>query len=452
MFTIVGADGKEYGPVTADQIRQWMAENRLTRDMQARRDGETAWQRLGDFSEFAPPADSSATTPVSPVVPPAGGATTPANVAANPAGPSPAVPATPSEPAAPLAPEPLVFTGKWDEYFKIWIVNVLLTIVTLGIYAAWAKVRKRRYFYANTRLFGHTFEYLADPVKILYGNLIVGAIFLTLQFSPLVSLYLYFAVALVFLVAVPWFIVRALMFNARNTAWRGLRFNFSGTYGPAAMVFLLWPLMVPFTFGLLMPVVVQKQKTFLVNRHSFGASPFAFNGSVEAFFKIYGVALLFFLPVILGYFAAIFAMVAAGMNRPPGFLPLPFGGIGPTEIVVIAAVLGVFLLATAGTVYLRSRVFNLVWNHTVIAGNRFVATMRMRDLFKLHLVNTLAIVFTLGLMYPWAAVRMAKFQLASVRVLPAGNVDAFVAAAQPPVGAMGEAASDFFDFDIGFGA
>ena len=55
------------------------------------------------------------------------------------------------------APSPVQrfeFTGSGSEYFKIWIVNVLLTIVTLGIYSAWAKVRRLRYFYNNTRFAG----------------------------------------------------------------------------------------------------------------------------------------------------------------------------------------------------------------------------------------------------------------------------------------------------------
>lgn len=44
------------------------------------------------------------------------------------------------------------FRGTAKEYFKIWIVNVLLSIVTFGIYSAWAAVRTRRYFYGNTVL------------------------------------------------------------------------------------------------------------------------------------------------------------------------------------------------------------------------------------------------------------------------------------------------------------
>ena len=42
------------------------------------------------------------------------------------------------------------FTGNASEYFGIWIVNLLLSIVTFGIYTAWAKVRRLRYFYGNT--------------------------------------------------------------------------------------------------------------------------------------------------------------------------------------------------------------------------------------------------------------------------------------------------------------
>lgn len=58
------------------------------------------------------------------------------------------------QPQGPRPPEQLQFTGKGSEYFGIWIVNLLLTILTLGIYSAWAKVRRLQYFYRNTQLAG----------------------------------------------------------------------------------------------------------------------------------------------------------------------------------------------------------------------------------------------------------------------------------------------------------
>ena len=64
------------------------------------------------------------------------------------------------------------FEGSATEYFKIWIVNVLLAIVTLGVYSAWGKVRTESYFYGNTIVNGSSFRYTGDPVKILKGRII----------------------------------------------------------------------------------------------------------------------------------------------------------------------------------------------------------------------------------------------------------------------------------------
>src|SRR6187402_1366842 len=77
---------------------------------------------------------------------------------------------------------PFEFRGDGGEYFRIWIVNLLLTIVTLGIYSAWAKVRRLRYFYGNTYLDGHSFEFHGRPLAILKGRLIVFGAYLLFVF------------------------------------------------------------------------------------------------------------------------------------------------------------------------------------------------------------------------------------------------------------------------------
>ena len=56
------------------------------------------------------------------------------------------------------------------EYFRIWIVNLLLTVATLGIYSAWAKTRRLQYFYRNTHLAGASFDFRGDPKAILRGR------------------------------------------------------------------------------------------------------------------------------------------------------------------------------------------------------------------------------------------------------------------------------------------
>lgn len=433
MFTIIGSDGKEYGPVSARQINDWIAANRLTPAMQARRENETEWRAIGSFpeiTELAPIGPDGALPPVHPV---------PADSFGISAGN-----------AAPRGPEPVVFSGNWQDYFKIWIVNLLLTVVTLGIYAAWAKVRKQRYFYAHTRIFGHSFEYLADPKKILVGNLIVGGSFMLLAFSQTISPVLYVVLALILAVFVPLLIVRALSFNARNTAWRGLRFNFTGAYGESLKAFLLRPLLMVVTLGFALPWIARKQKEFVVNRHAFGTTPFALSGTTADFYKIYARAALFFLPLIVAYIGmiALFIMAAAKQagkpKGPPPIDPAAFGVLGLVFLIALP-------LALVGASYFRARMFTYLWNHTTLAGHRFVATMRARSLLRLTLVNTFATALTAGLMHPWASIRLAQFQADSVKVLAADDLDAFVSAAQPVGGAVGDSAGDFLNFDVGFG-
>ena len=69
------------------------------------------------------------------------------------------------------------FTGDASEYFGIWIVNLFLSIVTLGIYSPWAKVRKKRYFYGHTWVADSNFEYHGNPIAILEGSFTAAAYF-----------------------------------------------------------------------------------------------------------------------------------------------------------------------------------------------------------------------------------------------------------------------------------
>ena len=131
----------------------------------------------------------------------------------------------------PTSTKPFMFHGTAKEYFGIWIVNVLLTIITLGIYSAWAKVRRQRYFYGNAELDGHGFEYLATPKQILIGRIIVFAILigynLVANFFPIASLFLF----VLFLIALPELFRRGMRFNARVTSYRNVRFDFEGIAG-----------------------------------------------------------------------------------------------------------------------------------------------------------------------------------------------------------------------------
>ena len=123
---------------------------------------------------------------------------------------------------------PIEFTGSGSEYFRIWIVNVLLTLLSLGLYFPWAKVRRMRYFHANTLVGGDALDYHADPKKMFKGYVLVGLMFglysVAGSFSPMAGL-----VALLIVAALwPALFKSAMQFRLANTSWRGLRFAFEG--------------------------------------------------------------------------------------------------------------------------------------------------------------------------------------------------------------------------------
>lgn len=72
MFSILGADGKEYGPVAADKVREWIIGGRANLQTKARRVEETDWKTLGEFPEFAAASSASAHPPAVPTMAPGG--------------------------------------------------------------------------------------------------------------------------------------------------------------------------------------------------------------------------------------------------------------------------------------------------------------------------------------------------------------------------------------------
>lgn len=208
---------------------------------------------------------------------------------------------------------PVVFTGKAGEYFGIWIVNLLLSVVTFGIYSAWAKVRRKKYFYNNTLVDGVGFDYHANPIAILKGRIIAFVLFVLYSvlsgFSPIAGALLGLALFL----ALPWIIVRGMTFNARNSSHRGLRFDFDGKYGEAALVFIGYTLLIFITLGLAIPFVAQRSHKFVVDHHKFGASHFQMNALVKDFYMIYlklfGVIFAIGLVVSLGINALVEGMM-----------------------------------------------------------------------------------------------------------------------------------------------
>jgi len=197
---------------------------------------------------------------------------------------------------------PIMFEGKAGKYFGIWIVNLLLSLITFGIYSAWAKVRRKKYFYNNTLIDNVGFDYHANPKAILKGRIIAFILFALYVYGKSSSPILAGIVVLLFFLALPWLVVRGSIFNSRNTSHRGLRFDFVGTVRQAARVYMKLPILTGLTLGLMAPYAAHERKQFLMNNHRFGLSHFNMSRVVKQFYKVY---LIVFIVPLIGILAAI---------------------------------------------------------------------------------------------------------------------------------------------------
>jgi uncharacterized membrane protein YjgN (DUF898 family) len=343
---------------------------------------------------------------------------------------------------------PFVFTGNAAEYFRIWIVNIFLSIITLGIYSAWAKVRKLRYLYGNTNLDGAAFEYTADPLKILKGRVIAVvalAIFGSSQAIPV----LYIILAILIFLAVPWLVVKSRMFNLANTRHRNVRFNFASAYSKSANVFILGPILSYVTLGLGYPWYVARKSKFLVDNTRYGTLPMKLSTQTGQFYPIFIILFLGSIGVliVLGILAAVFI---GGSFFLAGAKSAAAADLGLFALLPFIVVGLIYILAMVGArSYMQSAIGNLIWNNASLGEHRFQSSLKFTDMLRINFVNTLAIVFSFGLLIPWATIRSLRYRLQNTSLVAHGSLDDIAAAEQQNANAVGEEIGDFFNVDIG---
>ncbi len=376
--------------------------------------------------------------------------------------------------APPPAPQRFTphFMGTGGEYFRIWIVNVALTIATLGIYAAWAKVRTRRYFYSHTVVGGRPFDYLGQPKAILVGHIvIIGAIAVSSLFKnlyPLIGSVSGLGVWALF----PFLMYKAHRFKAFNSSYRGIRFGFNGTVGEAYKVYLLIPvvffavtagigflatlesgaalLLMPLAavvsgFGWLVvyPFWVFKQKDYTFENTSYGTLRALFTPELKSFYRAYGGGLAIVVVVVV---AAVLPFGAAIAVLTQSLKEAPWAGTW-LAFVPILLVMSIFVLVQQ---YLYARITNHCWNSFRLGSLTFEADLSARTLVFIRLTNILAILATFGLAAPWARVRRTRYLVSCFTVIAPRGLEDISASQLTADSAVGDAAADFFDWDVGW--
>ncbi|UMO87954.1 DUF898 domain-containing protein [Pectobacterium sp. PL64] len=336
------------------------------------------------------------------------------------------------------------FHGKAGEYFAIWLVNALLTIITLGIYSAWATVRRRRYFYGNTEINGDRFDYHADPIQILKGRLLVIAgiilFYIILSFSPVLAT----VIALAFAALVPIIVIRNWRYDAIMSSYRGIRFNYHCQTGRAYWVLLLCPILLLLAFYAVLavamfigmqsdsPIIItlivlalvvpgfaavngimkMMQLDLYVNNLFFGKTAFKAELTKAAFIKFALISLLIFVPFLIAalsfmgsFFFTLYQIIMMGADSETIAMMLLSNAFN-FIMMFIVALLGVLVSSSYLVVAQRNYLFNQT---SLNGGVKLHSSMQTLSYMGLLITNSLITIFSLGWAAPVAEIRHARY-------------------------------------------
>jgi len=288
----------------------------------------------------------------------------------------PAMGLRPPEPPAAAATagvRRLVFHGTAGSLFGIQAVNVLFTLLTLGVYYFWGKARVRAYLLGASELEGDRLAYHGTGAELLIGFLkglvvfVVPVALLTVVpqlygVPEAVTSALSMLVYLLGLLLVPLAMVGARRYRLSRSSWRGVRFSFRGSAREFVGIFVVGTILTSLTLGIYYPVFVTRRQAFMISHSYFGSRKFDFDGRGRELIGPFLVMLLLFLPTLgLSWF------------------------------------------------WFSARRTRFFTGHTRFGATRFRSTVTGGRLAWLTISNVLAIVGTLGLAWPWTVVRSVRF-------------------------------------------
>lgn len=310
-------------------------------------------------------------------------------------------------------PEPIGFTGRIGGFIGLAIGNLLLSIVTLGIYRFWAKTKVRRHLWERTSFLGEPLEYRGRGIEKFIGALIVFAVlvvplviiqlimvsFKAAGYPPALAgfffLPLYFGLLWLFGVG----IYRSQRYMFSRTAWRGIRGgmrNGGWSYGGLYLKMLLLQMV---TFGFAMPYATTRLWNARMNDAMFGSLPLSADAQWRPLFRRFAAAwvgALVIYVVMLGVVFASFGSQFAAMK--PGAPPPADPGAIIATVFKIYAIFIVGGLAIALVMFgYYAAMLRELYGRTRIGSMGLKLAVTTGDLLRFSFGNIAIVVFTLGL-------------------------------------------------------
>ena len=350
-------------------------------------------------------------------------------------------------------PRRLFFHGSGYELFEIWIVNLSYTLLTLGVYYFWAKVRVRMYLLSRLEFDDHPFVYHGTGKELLVGwgkaTLVITvplSLPILLNANLTIRTLSSLLVAGLTLTLFQFVRVWSHAYRLSRISWRSIRFSFKGTARQSIKIFAKGTLLTVITAGLYYPFYVTEQRRFMTSYSFVGNTPFEFSGRGRDVLKIYAQAVLLgtVWGVLLVLLLAFALFIVSGLVAPwlsPRMQQL-------TNLAMALLILGIVLL------YLKSVIFSdqqrYFWSRTSVGTASFRSTMPTESLFWFKVANVGLLIASLGLAWPWVRTRNLRFFFDHFMVegpIELADIDQQTA----PPNAMGEEFTGFFEAGLDLG-
>ena len=302
------------------------------------------------------------------------------------------------------------YDGRTGQVYKIWILNILMTIITLGIYYFWGKTRMRKYLLGSFSLAGDHFEYHGTGGELFKGFLKALPIMILLFVVP--GLVLGEDSPLILLVIPPIYyiysiaIYSATRYRFSRTTWRGIRAMLGGDTLKYANLCFRRGLLNFVTLGFAIPHSDIAKHKYIIENTYFGSLKAEYKGSGSVIFGAHIKSLLM-VPV----FMIFFGILIGG----PFFL-LMMAELLPNQIMPLLFVLGYFvfifliiLVVPIARSFYTAALMQEKMRGIHVAGLRFRCNVTGWGLVRHRFVNGLILLVTLGLGYPFVIQRNMRF-------------------------------------------
>jgi uncharacterized membrane protein YjgN (DUF898 family) len=364
----------------------------------------------------------------------------------------------------------LHYDGKLGDLYRIYLVNLLLTIVTLGIWRFWGITRLRRYVWSRTSMAGDRFEYDGTGLQLFLSFLLAGLVLVGMfivavllsvllhRYSPHLAVVPILLLELVILVLALGAPFSAQRYRLGHSLWRGIRGGMEGSaihYGLRSLAYFL---LAAVTLYQLLPWAALRLREQLISASFLGDLRLHARGRPGQLYLIFLATFVGVIVLGLAVAGTVWALDGAGLRammtvNAQGRGAAPNPEMGRLVRHAIYYVIGGYVAFFFGAALISCAYAAAFWRHllahTTAGTIQFGSAVAARDLFVLIGGNFLILIPTLGLGYPIVIQRNARFFTGNL--LASSTPDpATLRQSDRPVPTLGEGMFQQLDAGAGF--